>query len=181
MTRLLPLSFPCEVSIRRHTLNAGRAVAVFAALAMGATAAQGEQSQTFVAAAGDDMGTCGRTAPCKTFARALTQTQVNGEVICLDKGNFHPATITRSVSIDCHHAGGSIFQIADDGRVISHGIVIDFAHFLAADERKTVNLRGLNVQGLDGGGTASLSLTPIFSLLAAPLASSVVRFSSKTA
>lgn len=145
MTRSLALSFPREV-LNRHALNAGRAVAVFAALAMGATAAHGEQlSHTFVAGAGDDTGTCGRFAPCKTFTRALAQTLVNGEVICLDKGNFLTATIKGSVSIDCHDAVGSVFQAGQ------HGIVIDFDSFDAADLRKTVNLRGLNVQGLDGG------------------------------
>jgi hypothetical protein len=152
MTRLLALSFPCEVAIRRRALNAGSAVAVFAALGMGATAAQAQQlPQTFVSVSGVDSATCGRTAPCKTFAGALAKTKVNGEVICLDKGNFHTATIKMSVSIDCHDARGSILQIADAGGVIDHGIVIDFASFDAGDVRKTVNLRGLNVQGLDGG------------------------------
>lgn len=151
MTRSLPLSFPREV-LNRHTLNAGRAVAVFAALAMGATAAQGEQSQTFVAVSGVDTNTCGgRTAPCKTLDGALAQTAINGEIICLDKGNFATATIKKSVSIDCHDVVGSVFQPG------SHGIIIAFESFDASkDARKTVNLRGLNVQGLDAGSDGIL-------------------------
>jgi Right handed beta helix region len=173
MTRSLALSFPREV-LNRHTLNAGRAVAVFAALAMGATAAQAQLSQTFVAVSGVDNNTCARTAPCKTFNGALAKTKVNGEVICLDKGNFHTATIKMSVSIDCHDAVGSIFQTTDDGLVvISHGIVIDFASFAADDARKTVNLRGLNVQGLDWGSDGIL-ITDFTAAAGSPLISLIL-------
>src|SRR5258708_16726521 len=47
---------------------------------------------------------CTRTAACATFSTAIQNTMINGEVRCLDAGDFGPAFITQSVTIDCHEA-----------------------------------------------------------------------------
>ena len=37
---------------------------------------------------GDDVNPCSRTAPCKTFAGAISKTAINGEINCLDPDTF---------------------------------------------------------------------------------------------
>lgn len=56
-------------------------------------------SQTFVSGAGNDSGACGLAAPCRTFAYAITQTSVSGEIVILDSAGYGPVTITQSVTI----------------------------------------------------------------------------------
>jgi hypothetical protein len=63
---------------------------------------------TWVSGIGDDANPCARTAPCKTFAGAISKTAVNGEINCLDPGGFGVVTITKSITIDCHEVFGSI-------------------------------------------------------------------------
>lgn len=64
-------------------------------------------SRTWVSGVGDDANPCSRSAPCKTFAGAISTTIVNGEINCLDPGGF-AVTITKSITIDCREAFGSI-------------------------------------------------------------------------
>jgi hypothetical protein len=59
-----------------------------------------QASRTWVSGAGDDANPCSRTAPCKTFAGAISKTAVNGEINCLDPGGFGAVTITKSITID---------------------------------------------------------------------------------
>src|SRR5690349_19227494 len=65
-------------------------------------------SRTWVSGVGDDVNPCSRTAPCKTFAGAISKTDVNGEINCLDPGGFGAVTITKSITIDCHEIFASI-------------------------------------------------------------------------
>ncbi len=78
-----------------------------------ASAAQAQANRTWVSGVGDDTNPCSRTAPCKTFAGAISKTATNGEINCLDPGGFGGVTITKSIQIDCHeryagvlHSGG---------------------------------------------------------------------------
>jgi hypothetical protein len=41
---------------------------------------------------------CSRTAPCKTFAGAISKTAAAGEINCLDPGGFGAVTITKATS-----------------------------------------------------------------------------------
>jgi hypothetical protein len=89
---------------------------------------------------GDDANPCSRTAPCKTFAGAISKTVLNGEINCLDPGGFGAVTITKSITIDCHEVFASILYSG------TNGINIPFNNFTAAGEaRKTVRLRNLNL------------------------------------
>ena len=72
--------------------------------------AQAQASRTWVSGVGDDANPCSRTAPCKTFAGAISKTAVNGEINCLDPGGFGAVTITKSITIDCHEVFGSILN-----------------------------------------------------------------------
>jgi hypothetical protein len=111
-------------------LAAGLLVAAAGALSAQAT-------RTWVSGVGDDANPCSRTAPCKTFAGAISKTAVFGEINVLDPGGFGGVTITKSITID--GSGGSIAGVLVSG---SNGIVINA---LSTD---TVVLRNLDIDGL---------------------------------
>ena len=110
-----------------------------------AAPAHAQASRTWVSGVGDDANPCSRTAPCKTFAGAISKTALNGEINCLDPGGFGAVTITKSITIDCHEVFASILYSG------TNGINIPFNSFNAADVRKTVRLRNLNFNGVDTG------------------------------
>ena len=62
------------------------AIAIFAFAFV--STAQAQASRTWVSGVGDDVNPCSRTAPCKTFAGAISRTATNGEINCLDPGGF---------------------------------------------------------------------------------------------
>src|SRR5947207_10374949 len=65
-----------------------------------ASFAQAQATRTWVSGVGDDANPCSRTAPCKTFAGAISKTAVDGEIDALDPGGFGAVTITKSITID---------------------------------------------------------------------------------
>jgi hypothetical protein len=107
------------------------------------TSANAQASRTWVSGVGDDANPCSRTAPCKTFAGAISKTAVLGEINCLDPGGFGAVTITKSITIDCHEIFGSILNAG------TNAIIINFASF--TDARKTVRIRNINMNGFDTG------------------------------
>jgi Right handed beta helix region len=110
------------------------------------SAAHAQASRTWVSGVGDDANPCSRTAPCKTFAGAISKTAVNGEINCLDPGGFGAVTITKSITIDCHEIFASILNAG------TNGVNIPFDNFTAVGEvRKTVRLRNINFNGFDSG------------------------------
>ena len=66
------------------------------------------QSRTWVSGVGDDLNPCSRTAPCKTFAGAISKTAIGGEINCLDSGGFGSVTITKSITIKCEGVIGGV-------------------------------------------------------------------------
>src|SRR5690349_3209348 len=98
-----------------------------------------QASRTWVSGVGDDVNPCSRTAPCKTFAGAISKTAVNGEINCLDPGGFGALTITKSITIDCQGTFGSVLNAG------TAGINVSFDSFAATDVRKIVNIRSLAV------------------------------------
>ena len=55
---------------------------------LGASLASAQASRTWVSGVGDDANPCSRTAPCKTFAGAISKTATGGEINVLDPGGF---------------------------------------------------------------------------------------------
>ena len=104
------------------------------------------QSRTWVSGEGDDINPCSRTAPCKTFAGAISKTATNGEINCLDPAGFGAVTITKSITIDCHEVYAGVLQTAN-----SNGVNIAIDNFVGTDTRRTVQLRNLNFSGADTG------------------------------
>src|SRR5882724_9179059 len=68
-----------------------------------------QATRTWVSGVGDDANPCSRTAPCKTFAGAISKTAAGGEINVLDPGGFGALTITKAITIDA--TGGSIAGI----------------------------------------------------------------------
>src|SRR3954469_11854363 len=77
-------------------------------LAVFASLAQAQATRTWVSGVGADENPCSRTAPCKTFAGAITKTAASGEISVLDPGGFGAVTITKPITIDGGGIGGSI-------------------------------------------------------------------------
>src|SRR5687768_17035392 len=117
----------------RIGLNGRIALGTIASMLLGVASAQAQATRTWVSGVGDDVNPCSRTAPCKTFAGAISKTAVNGEINCLDPGGFGAVTITKSITIDCHDIHASILNSS------VNGISIPFDNFTAPTEtRKTV-------------------------------------------
>lgn len=111
-----------------------------------ASLAQAQATRTWVSGVGDDVNPCSRTAPCKTFAGAISKTAVHGEINCLDHGAYGAVTITKSITIDCHERFAGILHSSVTG------VTINFDSFTAVGEvQKTVRLRNLNFSGFDSG------------------------------
>src|SRR6266446_4721410 len=85
------------MSKTRLTLNF-LAVAIFTLTV--ASMAQAQATRTWVSGVGDDVNPCSRTAPCKTFAGAISKTAACGEIDALDPGGFGAITITKSITIN---------------------------------------------------------------------------------
>lgn len=117
-------------------------LAVFVILAACSSVAQAQATRTWVSGVGDDANPCSRTAPCKTFAGAISKTAAGGEINCLDPAGFGAVTITKSIAIDCHHTLGGILAASTNAVIINA---------LSTDE---IILRGLDING--GGGAGGL-------------------------
>lgn len=78
--------------------------AVLSLLAV-APSAHAQATRTWVSGVGDDVNPCSRTAPCKTFAGAISKTAVNGEIDALDSGGFGAVTITNNVGLNPSSGG----------------------------------------------------------------------------
>ena len=109
--------------------------------AASASLAHAQASRTWVSGVGDDANPCSRTAPCKTFAGAISKTAAGGEIDVLDPGGYGALTITKSITID--GGGGSGWGSVLNASV--NGIVINAA---ASD---TVTLRNLSFNGVGSG------------------------------
>src|SRR3954453_21250419 len=60
---------------------------------------QAQATRTWVSGVGDDANPCSRTAPCKTFAGAISKTAAGGGINALDPGGYGALSITKSITI----------------------------------------------------------------------------------
>jgi hypothetical protein len=107
-----------------------------------ASIAQAQATRTWVSGVGDDANPCSRTAPCKTFAGAISKTAAKGEINALDSGGFGAVTITKSITID---GNGHIAGVLVSG---TNGIVVNAVNAASTD---VVTLRNLDIDGLGTG------------------------------
>jgi len=86
------------------------------ALVLGISAtAFGQATRTWVSGVGDDVNPCSRTAPCKTFAGAISKTADKGEISVLDPGGFGAVTITKSITLNGTGTLASILAAGTNG------------------------------------------------------------------
>src|ERR1700730_1660845 len=103
----------------RKTIPHLTLVAMTFALFLPCAPAQAQATRTWVSGVGDDVNPCSRTAPCKTFAGAISKTAAGGEIDCLDPGGFGGVTITKSITLDCSGTFGSILVNATPGITVN--------------------------------------------------------------
>jgi hypothetical protein len=123
-------------------MRAARILFLVTSILVSATAVHTQATRTWVSGVGDDANPCSRTAPCKTFAGAISKTATNGEINCIDPGGFGAVTITKSITIDCTGMLAGILASQ------TNGINIKLAD---TDARQAVRLRGLAINGSGNG------------------------------
>jgi hypothetical protein len=111
--------------------------------------AHGQATRTWVSGVGDDVNPCSRTAPCKTFAGAISKTAPGGEINCLDPGGFGTLTITKSLTIDCTGTFGSVLN---SGGI--NGITVNDSATLTPGTIRVI-IRGVAING--AGATPGLN------------------------
>ena len=109
-----------------------------------------QATRTWVSGVGDDVNPCSRTAPCKTFAGAISKTATGGEICALDSGGFGSVTITKSITID------GTPMLAGILAAMVNGIIINITD--PKDVAKSVRIRGLS---LNGAGTGNQGINVI--------------------
>jgi hypothetical protein len=132
----------------------GAAIALASALFAFSAPAHAQATRTWVSGVGNDADPCSRTAPCKTFAGAISKTAINGIINCIDSGAYGAVTITKSITIDCHDVFASILNGNDQSSFT--GIIINVGPD-AKDPWRTVRLRNIDISG-NGYGTVGISI-----------------------
>ena len=113
---------------------------VLAVVLLGTAFMSAQASRTWVSGVGDDANPCSRTAPCKTFAGAISKTAAGGEIDALDPAGYGAVTITKAITID--GGGGQVASVLVSG---TNGIVVQ------AGPSDTVILRNLRIAGIGTG------------------------------
>ncbi|MBR1120133.1 hypothetical protein JQ628_01310 [Bradyrhizobium lablabi] len=103
------------------------------------TSAHAQATRTWVSGVGDDANPCSRTAPCKTFAGAISKTATGGEINCIDPGGFGAVTITKSIAIICEPFTAGVLVSGTNAIIVN------------AAAPAEVLLQGLDIEGLGTG------------------------------
>jgi len=90
--------------VKRYFLVSASALSVLLAAASG----HAQSLRTWVSGVGDDANPCSRTAPCHSFAGAISKTAAGGEINVMDGGGYGVVTITKSISIIAGGAQGGV-------------------------------------------------------------------------
>jgi hypothetical protein len=93
-----------------------------------------QATRTWVSGVGDDANPCSRTAPCKTFAGAISKTAAGGEISVLDPGGYGAVNITKSITLN---GAGTLASILFSG---TNGIIVNGAGII-------VNIRDISLNG----------------------------------
>jgi hypothetical protein len=101
--------------------------------------AKGQATRTWVSGVGDDANPCSRTAPCKTFAGAISKTAAGGEINAIDPGGYGAVNITKSITIDGGGTFASILASFVSGIIVNAG---------ASD---VVTIRNVSIDGANTG------------------------------
>src|SRR5256885_10181035 len=152
------------MSKARLTLNF-LAVAIFTLTV--ASMAQAQATRTWVSGVGDDVNRCSRTAPCKTFAGAISKTAEGGEIDPLDPAGYGAVTITKAMTLDGGTGSGwaSILATGTANAInvnITTGTHVNDAVVI----RRTLTINGTNRAPTAGGVlTNGVNVTKVFKLI----------------
>jgi len=129
-----------------------RRIALFAIAAgfviplMATAPAHAQATRTWVSGVGDDVNPCSRTAPCKTFAGAISKTATGGIINCIDSAGYGAVTITKDMTIDCTPFLGGVLTGGGLSAIVVNGASI------------TVVLRGLDIEGAPSTNPAGIGV-----------------------
>ena len=101
--------------------------------------ANAQATRTWVSGVGDDANPCSRTAPCKTFAGAISKTATTGEISVLDPGGFGALTITKSITVNGDGTLAGILAASTTGIIVN------------AANTSVVYLRNITINGAGNG------------------------------
>src|ERR1700761_6283859 len=121
-------------------------IIVFLVPLLASAPAHAQATRTWVSGVGDDANPCSRTAPCKTFAGAISKTAPGGEIDALDPAGYGAVTITKAITID--GGGGQVASVLVAG---TNGIVVQ------AGATDIVILRNLRINGISGSGNGGIN------------------------
>lgn len=107
--------------------------------------AHAQATRTWVSGVGDDSNPCSRTAPCKTFAGAISKTAAGGEIDALDPAGYGSLTITKAITIDGTAALASSLVSGTNAFIINAG------------GNDTVIIRNMHLNGLIAGTLPGLT------------------------
>jgi hypothetical protein len=115
------------------------ALGVAAMWTVGASDLRAQATRTWVSGVGDDANPCSRTAPCKTFAGAISKTAAAGEINIIDPGGYGGVTITKSITINGGGSFGSILVAGTNGIIVNVG------------SNDVVTIRNVSINGVGAG------------------------------
>src|ERR1044072_7791113 len=104
-----------------------------------AAVAQAQATRTWVSGVGDDANPCSRTAPCKTFAGAISKTAAGGEINVLHPGGLGGVTINKSLTLSSEGCEAGVLVSGTNAIIVNAGA------------NDIVVLRGLDIEGLGTG------------------------------
>jgi len=122
-----------------HIRLARTTLAFVACTFVGVSFASAQASRTWVSGVGDDVNPCSRTAPCKTFAGAISKTAAGGEISVLDPGGYGAVTITKSITLSGVGENASLLVTGSNAINIAAGV------------NDVVTLNNLQLNGFTGG------------------------------
>ena len=129
-----------------------------------ASMTQAQATRTWVSGVGDDANPCSRTAPCKTFAGAISKTAPSGEISVLDPGGFGALTVTKGITINGEGTLAGVLNAGVNGFIVNaaatDNVFIRNVSFNAPNsgldaikifQAKTVTLENVSISGQDIG------------------------------
>lgn len=122
-----------------RTSSARDTIAYLLVCLLCASFAEAQATRTWVSGVGNDANPCSRTAPCKTFAGAISKTAAGGEISVLDPGGFGAVTITKAITIDGDGTLAGILAAGTNGIIVNAGV------------NDVVIIRGLSINGANSG------------------------------
>ncbi len=80
-----------------------------------------QATRTWVSGVGDDANPCSRTAPCKTFAGAISKTAAGGIINALDPAGYGSVNITKAITIDGGNMLAGVLASQTNGVIVNAG------------------------------------------------------------